>query len=882
MYDDLLDNPISQFSLSDFEEAIGAASLPPDQTHWYGHIPRMDGIFWTPGRFPKQLEDDPAWLTQEAVTDDEVVSLPICMAEIDEGTFPEQGHKLEAAIGRGLPPPSAIVISGDPRVPGAIPGKSLHLYWTLDTPFDISEVERWKNVQRALIKSLGGDPKILNPSRKMRVGGVVGGQRYQTLLAVGEEVTQADMEQWARGVLGQKASSNSAFAGISTTPKSPTASAPEELLGTLVLSDGKTQRTVADWWDDAGVQEGQHWNVCCSPAGSKTAGSAFVSKEAWGVRMTCVAGHHNHPHARANGTALWAWHSPFLFRRGDDLEVAERVLLVDIGKKNAVATRSREYLYDDGTGVWTEDGLEEASLLFHAVSSYGGHLVATANGAKELKMGNVFISCAIRNIAALTHSPRFFDDRPEGVACRNGFLEPSGNTVPLDRSHRVRGEDVFPLAYTAGAPCPRWLQFLDEVFETDEDKAEKIDLLQEFVGACLFGVATEFQRHVVLLGPKGANGKSVLLKTIKSLFPHGTVASSPMQDWPKQFGLSWVPGTLLNVITEMPERDLLDSGPVKAILSGDPRAIEEKFKPSYDAVPKAGHILAANTMPFVADHTEAFYRRFMILGFNRTFQRPEQDPSLVAKLKKELEGIFSWAVQGYHRLKARGDYVVPESSDDLIALWALGSDSTADFAREHLVKVSEAHSHKGSSSAALYLIYREWCQDVGNRPVKQRNFCVGLRRAGYEDLRARLGNTRMRAWNAAIRSQGGLPRKARIAAAVGKDKLLFMDNDSTLVDTATSFVSEWIRQDSVQWCSNAALYEAYCQSAEGTPQSKKALCSALKNSGAERQQKKVSGKPVRGWKVSLLKNVEMPKELIGEFTVDPYTDESPDETRSMA
>tara|TARA_Y100000034_G_scaffold118864_1_gene160017 strand:+ start:2537 stop:5305 length:2769 start_codon:yes stop_codon:yes gene_type:complete len=870
MYDTLLDQPLSQYSVGDFEKAVGAASLPPDETHWVGNIPRMDGVFWTPGRFPKELEKDPAWLTQEAVTDSEVISLPVCMAEIDDGTFQEQGEKLNTVVKAGLPAPSAVVISGDPRVPGATAGKSLHLYWTLDSPFAISEVEKWKNVQRALIKALGSDPKILNPSRKMRVGGVAGIKRFQTLLSVGGVVTKADMEQWARGILGQKAvSSSSAFAGIASATSTVST---KDLRGDLSVTDGRTTTTIAEWWEDEQVAQGTHWNICCPEAGSKTAGSAFLVKEVWGVRMTCVAGHHGHAGASSTGSTGWVWHAPFLFSRGDDLEVAERVLEVDLGTDNVISTRSREYLYEDSSGVWVEDGLDGTSNLFAAVSTYGGHLVATANGVKELKMGNQFINCAIKNIGAKTHNPRFFDNRPEGVACKNGFLEPSGNIVPLDKKHRVRGEDVFPLHYSAGASCKRWLQFLEEIFEGDDDKTEKIDLVQEFVGACLFGKATEYQRHVILLGTKGANGKSVLLKTVKSLFPQGTVASCPMQDWTRPFGLSWVPGTLLNVITEMPEKDLLDSGPVKGVLSGDPRSIEEKYKSSYDAVPKAGHLLAANTMPFVADNTEAFYRRFMIIGFNRSFTRAEQDPSLPAKLHKELEGILAWAVQGYHRLKSRGDYVVPHSSEDLLSSWAISSDSVGDFALQHLVQVDGQSQSKGSEVGALYSVYREWCLDVGNRPVKQRNFSAGLSRCGFPPARGKRKGKYWTGFSAVFRSQGGLPRKARIAANVVKGGLLFLDQDASLGGTAVSFVTDWVKIDPKAWCSSTAIYEAYCRSTKD-PQSKDKLGKALKDIEAKRKVKKINGKAARGWEVAFSQEVELPEEFEGQFVVDLHEEE---------
>ena len=153
--------------------------------------------------------------------------------------------------------------------------------------------------------------------------------------------------------------------------------------------------------------------------------------------------------------------------------------------------------------------------------------------------------------------------------------------------------------------------------------------------------------------------------------------------------------------------------------------------------------------------------------------------------------------------------------------------------------------------------------------MKQRNFFSGLKRAGFRDLRARFGSTQVRAWNVAIRSQGALPRKARMAANVGKDTLLFLDGGgSSLVSSSTAFVAQWVKPEPDSWCSTAAVYESYCQTASEI-ESKDSLCQALKESGAERYQKKINGKTSRGWRVVLLKPIEdAPEELEDQFVVE--------------
>ena len=108
-----------------------------------------------------------------------------------------------------------------------------------------------------------------------------------------------------------------------------------------------------------------------------------------------------------------------------------------------------------------------------------------------------------------------------------------------------------------------------------------------------------------------------------------------------------------------------------------------------------------------------------------------------------------------------------------------------------------------------------------------------------------------------------------MAANVGKDRLLFLDGGGTaLVSSTTAFVSQWVKQEPDSWCSTAAIYESYAQTASEV-ESKDSLCQALKESGAERYQKKINGKTARGWRVVLLKPIEdAPEELEDQFVVE--------------
>ena len=74
--------------------------------------------------------------------------------EMDDGTFEEQQKKVEA-----FPLPPSMVIKTQ---------KSLHVYYFMDSS---AKVERFREIQKRLVKHFGGDPMCVNESRVMRLPG---------------------------------------------------------------------------------------------------------------------------------------------------------------------------------------------------------------------------------------------------------------------------------------------------------------------------------------------------------------------------------------------------------------------------------------------------------------------------------------------------------------------------------------------------------------------------------------------------------------------------------------------------------------------------------------------------------------------------------------
>ena len=84
--------------------------------------------------------------------------------EMDDGTFEEQQKKVDA-----FPLPPSMVIKTQ---------KSLHIYYFMDP---IAKVERFRGIQKRLVKQFGGDPMCVNESRVMRLPAFTTARRKRPL-----------------------------------------------------------------------------------------------------------------------------------------------------------------------------------------------------------------------------------------------------------------------------------------------------------------------------------------------------------------------------------------------------------------------------------------------------------------------------------------------------------------------------------------------------------------------------------------------------------------------------------------------------------------------------------------------------------------------------
>ena len=442
------------------------------------------------------------------------------------------------------------------------------------------------------------------------------------------------------------------------------------------------------------------------------------------------------------------------FLRGDHVEIAEVLLpLLDPDPKSVVHDEGCLYRYDAMSGLWRV--LEKPHLRTLA-SRFAGRPC----GDKVLKMKVSDADGAIAFACARASTPQFFQQGPAGLAFTDGFVQVTDageiRRLPHSREHRARSSLDF--AYATAGECPLWLAFLSDTFSGDIDAAEKCAFLQEVLGAALLGIMPGFDRDVVLLGD-GANGKSVVIEVFQGAMPPGTVCAIPPQDWGSEYRLAMLAGKLLNVVTELPESDILASGVFKSVVSGETLTGRHIREAPFGFNPRATHVFAANMLPSTGDQSHGFWRRPVIVKFNNVVPEARQNERLSQDLlDAERPAIIRWGLEGAARLKKRSRLTIPPSSKAEIEKWRQRTDVVRAFLLEETAQPRDVSEWLPAQH--VYDHYRNWCTQNGHRlPLASNSFGERMRLNGRASIHRRAGNfypVRLRdRWESHDQTNGG-------------------------------------------------------------------------------------------------------------------------------
>lgn len=239
-----------------------------------------------------------------------------------------------------------------------------------------------------------------------------------------------------------------------------------------------------------------------------------------------------------------------------------------------------------------------------------------------------------------------FDKETYLINCESGIVNlRTGEVTEHDKDRML--SKFIPYKLTDEKPV-KWLQFLSDIFENDNDV---IDYVHQVSGYSLTGSMRE-QCMFILVGD-GANGKSLFLELInQAAGSYGATSNVEILLEKRNQGANLGDVARLNkirnvVTDETKIGDKLNESAIKTMTSGIGKIVARfLYGNEFEFNPQFKIFMATNHKPVIRGTDHGIWRRLKIIPFNRVFTDEEQDKDLVLKLKDELDGIFTWMVQG--------------------------------------------------------------------------------------------------------------------------------------------------------------------------------------------------------------------------------------------
>lgn len=400
------------------------------------------------------------------------------------------------------------------------------------------------------------------------------------------------------------------------------------------------------------------------------------------------------------------------------------------------------FLWDERRFLFDSDrkGVER---MARAVGDYATGLVQnTSMEARQRSRALTFVqSVRARNnlLADASSAPEIlcesseFDSNPNILNTSSGMIDlTSGKLVDHDRRAMCSKLIEPTVSFDLRAQCPRFLQFLGEIFPGEEG-IETIQFLQRAIGYSLTPDVSE-DKFFFCYGA-GRNGKSVLLELFTWLLGE-YAGSSQIEMWMKRVQRDHAEsfihfiGKRFVTAGEVKQGDKLDEGRVKSFTGKDTIKTRALHKHNtVDFKPTAKLWMFGNHKPLISDMTHSIWSRMLLIPFEVQIDKP--DKYLLEKLKLEAEGILCWAIVGtmlWREMslapsakieRAVADYKAEMDTPNLFLEDCCELDADGAF----IVRSDT----EGERVIDVYTAYLAWCKESGQRyPKTMIMFCKAL------------------------------------------------------------------------------------------------------------------------------------------------------------
>lgn len=263
----------------------------------------------------------------------------------------------------------------------------------------------------------------------------------------------------------------------------------------------------------------------------------------------------------------------------------------------------------------------------------------------------------------------------------------------------------------------------DELFQVASDDPDVETLLWQ-VAADFFQPNVTRERSIFLYSEKGNNGKGTYGTMLESIVGKNNVAHLAVDDFNHEFLKESLIGKVGNIAHENNVNDYVDNvRDFKAIITGDDITINRKYEKPIHLQFKGTNIQMFNGLPKTKDKSASFYRRLLLVPFNRSFTNNGQRP----EIKNEF--IHQQDVREYILMQALhlqfNEFIEPSQSIDALRQYKEENDPVIEFWEE----LQEEFVWDLLPSAFLYDLFVEYHKrnNPSGRPISRQSFLSQLR-----------------------------------------------------------------------------------------------------------------------------------------------------------
>jgi putative DNA primase/helicase len=432
----------------------------------------------------------------------------------------------------------------------------------------------------------------------------------------------------------------------------------------------------------------------------------------------------------------------------DDIGNKDRFRDWHNGNAKFIREQKRWVYYDNGWHYADIFKLTEPvvrNIFKEIAESPGGPTQETINWAKVSQSKSYQRTILEYASSFMGFSINDFDANPKLINCKNGVLNLESKELSPHSQGQLHLKQVSA-NYDDKAQCPRWIQFLFEIFNNDTELMKYIHIA---LGYSIMGLTKE---HLFFLCyGNGRNGKGVLLETIADIL--GTYSTTVEFETFLQRQVSVrvleaigrLKGQRFITASETSNSTQLNEALIKRLTGGDTLVGTKLHGDSFEFKPTHTLWFACNHLPTIKDASLAMWERVIVIPFDKTFLGEQQEKDLKEIMKAEADGIFRWLVGGAYGYLENGLPTLPDAISKAVRDYRDLHDKLSVFVRECMwhdglrnVNYTKEQLNAFPGVDTIYDAYVLWCGDK-ETPIPKFYFSSNMGERGIHKKKAEKG-----------------------------------------------------------------------------------------------------------------------------------------------